>query len=59
MKETGKRILKGLVNWIGMLTVPLWGGVVVGVVLIGEAFGSEYDRKRFKKWSTGQSWLFG
>ncbi len=50
-----KRILRLLVNWTLLLTLPVWGGLVLLVLFLGAVIGGELDPV---KTALGRHWFW-
>jgi hypothetical protein len=51
--EDDMRILRFLVNWLAILTVPVWGGFLLLWQLV-----SEFHRSDVQRCVTGKEWIW-
>lgn len=53
-----KRTLTAAANIVGLLTFPLWGGLVLICIYACEAWKDEYRRRTFKRLMRGEELFF-
>lgn len=52
------RALRILVNWIAILTMPFWGGVVFMYFFYQELFFKKVGDPEVRAWARGDEWFW-
>jgi len=50
------KFLKAFVNIIGLITAPLWGGLAIWILMIGELRAEGKDSSLLQ-WVKGEKWI--